>query len=76
MLDHIIKLRHNNQAELPLIQSLLKAHTGPSIVQLAYKNEFAQVSLSTSHQWQVNPSHELLTSLRKLLGEDQAMMKY
>lgn len=70
-----IRLNHSNQTELPMLQSLLKAHAGPCVVQLSYHNEQAKANLSTSH-WQVNPSDELLGSLRNILGEEQVVMQY
>lgn len=64
------------QAILPSIQALLKAHVGRCAVQFSYSNEYAKAQLSLAPQWNITPSDELLDLLTNLLGEDTAIMKY
>lgn len=71
-----IRLKPENHAILPSIQALLKAHSGNSLVQIAYTNEYAKAQLSLAQQWQVMPSDELLGLLVNLLGEEQVVMRY
>ena len=69
-------LNPGSQAKLPSIQSLLKAHSGPCVVQFSYANSRAKANLSLAKQWHVTPSDELLHLLANLLGEEQALMRY
>lgn len=71
-----LRVHQENQNMLPAVQSLLKAHAGSCVVQLAYANAQAKANLSLAKQWHVTPSDELLGLLTNLLGEDQALMMY
>jgi DNA polymerase-3 subunit alpha len=73
-----LELRLNQlcNPSLPSIQSILKAHSGPLVVQLAYNNDYAEARLNLPQQWHVVPNDELLIQLRNLLGEDRVVMRY
>lgn len=71
-----LRLNKHSETVLPAIQSLLKAHSGSCIVQLAYANDSAKAHLSLAKDWHVTPSDELLGLLTNLLGEGLAVMRY
>lgn len=71
-----LKVNHTNQSLITSLQSVLKAHVGRCVVQLAYVNDYAKANLNLAKQWHVNPSDELLRVLTALLGDDQVIMRY
>lgn len=71
-----LRLNPESTSLLSSIQSVLKAHAGRCVVQLAYINEYARAHLSLAQQWHVTPSDELIGILSNLLGEDQVVMRY
>lgn len=71
-----VRMNTGSQNLLPNVQSLLKAHAGTCVVQVAYTNDEAKANLTLGRQWHVTPSDELLRLLKNLLGEDQAQMVY
>ncbi len=71
-----LRLNQSSEALVPSLQSILKAHSGKCGIQIIYNNNEAKASLNVPSSWHVNPSDELLTLLRNLLGEEQVMMRY
>ena len=71
-----LRLNQDNRELVPSLQSILKAHLGRCVVQIAYVNEYARANLSLAQQWHVTPSDELLELLANLLGEGQVVMRY
>lgn len=71
-----LSVHHTAHELLPNIASLLKAHTGSCVVQVAYTNEKAQALLSLGREWHVMPDDGLLCLLKTLLGDEQVIMRY
>ena len=58
------------------LASLLESHSGRLPVQVDYRSEEAAASVVLGEQWRVNPSDELVLSLRQWLGRDAARIEY
>ena len=71
-----IRLNQNSKSHLSALQSILKAHSGRCVVQMAYVNEYAKAQLNLAAQWHVTPTNELLGILANLLGEEHVVMRY
>lgn len=71
-----LRLNQSSQSVLSSIQTLLKAHTGRCVVQLAYANEYAKANLSLPQQWHITPTDQVLGLLKNILGEDKVLMRY
>lgn len=71
-----LRLNQESSTLLPSLQALLKIHTGPCMVQLAYINNHAKANLSLGKEWHVAPTDELLNQLAHILGEEQVLMQY
>jgi DNA polymerase-3 subunit alpha len=71
-----LRLNKKNEALVPTLQSILKAHPGKCALQIIYSNESAKACLNIAPAWSVSPSDSLLELLVGLLGEDQVAMQY
>jgi DNA polymerase-3 subunit alpha len=71
-----LRLHQDKHNLVPALQALLKAHSGPCVVQLAYSNDHAKANLNLDKQWHVTPNDDLLGLLEGLLGPDQVVMHY
>ena len=69
-----LTLTPENQSLLNQLQAILNGNQGECPVQIHYKNDQAQAVLTTGESWRVNPTDELLSLLRDLLGADRAII--
>jgi len=71
-----IRISAADQALLPALQSVFRAHPGDCVVQLRYSNTTAKASLNLAAKWRVSPSDELLTVLTELLDQQRVEVCY
>lgn len=71
-----LRLNPDNQPALASVQSILKSYSGHCAVQFSYANELARANLSLPKTWYVTPCDDLLETLRNLLGQEEALMRY
>lgn len=71
-----VTVNAQDNIELPILQSTLKAHQGSCVFQVRYVNAEASALVNFSSTWCVSPSDQLIDVLNDLLGHERVEMCY